>query len=172
MSKLTCLVGLLCFLGLGLVSSAPALAQQSGIVVNGQPLSMEEVVGYGIQLPAGRYWYDHMSGFWGVEGGPYAGQVLAGLPLGGPLQPNASNGDTGVFINGREIHLNEYLELLQIFGEVPPGRYWLNADLIGGLEGQPATFSLNTGGADSGGGGGGGTFEDRVGDFCAQHGGC
>ena len=52
-------------------------------------------------------------------------------------------GDTGVFFNGREIHTDELAELLQMFDEVPPGRYWLGADLVGGIEGQPASFDLN-----------------------------
>ena len=95
-----------------------------------------------IDLPPGRYWYDQASGLWGVEGGPSAGQVAAGLPLGGALQPDASMSDTAVFINGREIHGDELAELRRMFGEVPPGRYWLGADLIGGIEGQPASFDL------------------------------
>jgi hypothetical protein len=147
-----------------------ALAQQTEILVNGQPLTVEEVAYYGVDLPPGRYWYDEVSGLWGVEGGGYAGQVMAGMPLGGPLQPDASLGDTGVFFNNRELHASELAELLQIFSEVPPGRYWLGADLVGGLEGQPASFDLKTAAAPpSGETGQGGYFEDRVTDFCIQN---
>jgi hypothetical protein len=149
-----------------------APAQDSGILVNGQALTLEEIASYGVELPPGRYWYDGVSGLWGVEGGPSLNQTAAGLPLGGPLQPDASMSDTGVFINGREIHADEVAELLQMFGEVPPGRYWLGADLIGGLEGQPASFDLNAAGAAASGEPGDqgqGYFEDRVTDFCVNN---
>ncbi len=112
---------------------------------------LEEIAYYGVELPPGRYWYDGVSGLWGVEGGPSMDQTAAGLPLGGPLQPDASMSDTGVFINGREIHADEVAELLRMFGEVPPGRYWLGADLVGGLEGETASFDLNAAGAAASG---------------------
>lgn len=149
-----------------------ASAQESDILINGQPLTYEEITYYGVDLPPGRYWYDGVSGLWGIEGGPYAGQIVAGLPLGGPLQPEASMGDTGVFFNGREIHGDELAELLQMFDEAPPGRYWLGADLVGGIEGQPASFDLKAASADASGGSGGqgsGYFEDRVTDFCMNN---
>jgi hypothetical protein len=149
-----------------------ALAQQNEILVNGQPLTLEEVAYYGVDLPPGRYWYDQVSGLWGVEGGPSVSQFIAGLPLGGPLQPDASMSDTGVFINGREIHVDEVAELMRLFGEVPPGRYWLGADLVGGVEGQAASFDLGAADAAASGGSGGqgsGTFEDRVTDFCIEN---
>ena len=83
---------------------------------------------------------------------------MPGLALGGPLQANASGGSgTGVFINGREIHPQEYMYLLQQYGSVVPGRYWLNAQLIGGFEGGPAIFNLNAQANYSGGNTGGGS---------------
>jgi hypothetical protein len=156
-------------LGLG-PQGAPA--QESGIFVNGQPLTAEEIAYYGVDLPPGRYWYDGVSGLWGAEGGASVGQIMAGLPLGGPLQPDASMSTTGVFINGREIHTDEVAELLRLFGEVPPGRYWLGADLVGGLEGQPASFDLRAADAAASGGSpeqGSGYFEDEVSDFCIRN---
>jgi hypothetical protein len=150
------------------LAPATALADQPGIVVNGQPLSMQEVLDYGVDVPPGRYWYDQAAGFWGVEGGPSVGQIMPGLPLGGALRADASSGDTGVFINGREIHLLELLDLQAIFGEVPPGRYWLGADGVGGVEGGPASFTLAP--APSPADGGGGYFEDNVADFFIQNG--
>ena len=112
---------------------------------------------YGV-IPAGSYWYDPVSGFWGAQGGPSSGQIMPGLALGGPLQANASgNSGTGVFINGRQIHQQEYYYLVQQFGSVAPGRYWLNAQLIGGYEGGPATFNLNAQASNSSGGSGGGS---------------
>jgi hypothetical protein len=149
-----------------------ASAQQGEILINGQALTLEEIAYYGVDLPPGRYWYDEVSGLWGVEGSGYAGQIVAGLPLGGPLQPDASQGDTGVFFNGREIHTDELAELLQMFDEVLPGRYWLGADLVGGIEGQAASFDLSGAGAAASGESGeqdSGYFEDRVTDFCIEN---
>jgi hypothetical protein len=145
-------------------------AQQSEILINGQALTLEEIAYYGVDLPPGRYWYDQVSGLWGVEGGPSVGQIVAGLPLGGPLQPDASLSDTGVFIKGREIHSDEVAELMRLFGEVPPGRYWLGADLVGGIEGQAASFDLRAAAAPPPAETGeGGYFEDRVTDFCINN---
>ena len=154
---------------LGLAPAA-AVAEQSGIVVNGQPLSMEEVLSYGVDLPPGRYWYDQMSGFWGLEGGPSVGQVAPGLALGGALRADASGGGTGVFINGREIHIEELRALQQAFGEVPLGRYWLGADGVGGTEGGPPSFDLAPAPSQAETGGGSGVFEDDVADFFIRNG--
>jgi hypothetical protein len=149
-----------------------ASAQQGEILINGQALTLEEIANYGVDLPPGRYWYDQVSGLWGPEGGPSVDQAAAGMPLGGPLQPDASLGDTGVFFNGRELHADELAVLLQMFDEVTPGRYWLGADLVGGVEGQPASFDLNGAGNAASGESGeqeSGYFEDRVTDFCIQN---
>jgi hypothetical protein len=161
--------GLIIMLG---VMPQNALGQETEILVNGRPLTVEEVSNHGVDLPPGRYWYDQTSGLWGVEGGPSLGQVVAGAPLGGPLQPDASMGDTGVFFNGREIHIDELAELMRMFDKVPPGRYWLGADLVGGIEGQPASFDLRAANAAVSGESGGqdsGYFEDRVTDFCMNN---
>jgi hypothetical protein len=158
--------------GLILLAFTPfnVLSQDGAILVNGQALSPETVAFYGVDLPPGRYWYDQVSGLWGVEGGPSVGQVMAGVPLGGPLQPDASLSATGVFINGREIHIDEVAELMRLFGEVPPGRYWLDANLVGGVEGQPASFDLKAAAAPPPAETGeGGYFEDRVTDFCINN---
>jgi len=98
---------------------------------------------YNVRLQSGYFWYDTISGLWGIEGGPTMGQILPGLKLGGPLRTDASKSKTGVFINGREIHELELLYLQKVFGIVYPGRYWLNAQGIGGYEGGPPQFNLN-----------------------------
>jgi hypothetical protein len=77
-----------------------------------------------------------------------------------------------VFFNGREIQVDELLELMRMFGEVPPGRYWLGADLVGGIEGQPASFDLNAADAaatEGAGEEGSPYFEDRVTDLCMRN---
>jgi hypothetical protein len=102
-----------------LAACASALAQvQSGkVIVNGQALPAKAVQAleqaYRVPIAPGRYWYDAFSGAWGAEGGPIAGQMMPGLRLGGPLKANASRGNTGVFINGRELTMSEVLGLQQ-----------------------------------------------------------
>ena len=86
-------------------------------------------------IPDNYYWYNPTSGFIGLQGGPAFGQIAAGLPLGGSLQANASGGGTGVFVNGREIHMEEYLSLTYSLGTVYSGYYWLDAQGSYGYEG-------------------------------------
>ena len=127
----------------------PSEAQQ-GIFVNGERVVQEdfvrELARFGVpmtvEVPDGEYWYDRVSGLWGVQGGPALGQMPADLDLGGTLRMDASTGGTGIVINGRELHLTEALYLQQLFGYVVPGRYWLNPMGIGGIEGGPAVFNL------------------------------
>ena len=97
---------------------------------------------YRTKLVSGSFWYDSFSGLWGLKDGPALGQVLPGLDLGGALQSDASKGGTGVFINNREIHPMEKVFLKRLFGFVKLGRYWLNAQGVGGFEGGPAAFNL------------------------------
>jgi hypothetical protein len=106
------------------------------VVVNGRPLTPQELAAVGDGVPPGNYWYDSMSGLWGHAGGPTEGQVRAGLMIGGPLQADASNGDTGVFINGRQLPMIEVAWLRQL-GPVSPGRAWLTGQGVYGLEGGP-----------------------------------
>jgi hypothetical protein len=130
-----------------------AFAQQ-GVIVNGVGVPAKTVQAlekaYGVPIAPGRYWYDDFSGAWGAEGGPIVGQLLPGLKLGGPLKANASRGNTGVFINGRELTMAEVLGLQQACRTaVQRGRYWVNAAGIGGYEGGPAVFNLAACGAGS-----------------------
>lgn len=98
--------------------------------------------GYGRSIPDGLYWYDARSGLWGRHGGPAVGQIHAGLKLGGRLPPQASNGDTGVYLNGRRLPRTELHALQQLIGPVTPGRYWLDASGNAGAEGGPALVNL------------------------------
>ena len=115
------------------------------VIVNGITVPKDKITSlehtYGVPIQPGRYWYDKISGLWGVDGGPLMGQIVPDLDLGGPLKVKASNGDTGVFINGRELPMQE-VNFLQQLGPVLPGRYWLNARGIGGFEGGPPQFDL------------------------------
>lgn len=78
---------------------------------------------YAVRFTPGNYWYDRISGAYGMKGGPCTGIGLAGLNIGGELKSTASGGGTGVFINGRELHPQD-VQGFQTFMMVVPGRYW------------------------------------------------
>jgi len=115
------------------------------VVINKERLSDEKVraleVFYKTHVLDGKYWYDPVSGAWGLEGGPTKGFIRAGHKLGGALRSDASNGRTGVFVNGRELHRLDVLAL-QSFVQVVPGRYWVDSRGNGGYERGPAFFNL------------------------------
>lgn len=108
---------------------------------------------YRTRLISGNYWYDSVSGLWGVWGGPAFGQIQPGLTLGGPLPFDASGGQTNITINGRAIHVMEYQAIIATFGNAIPGRYWLDAVGNVGVEGGPLLFNIHAiGMAQSGSG--------------------
>lgn len=127
------------------------------VIINGRRLSDQDIETlartFQVQVRDGNYWYDQMNGSWGQQGGPTAGFIMAGLNLGGPLREDASNGDTGVFINGRQLHRVDVARLRQI-GPVYPGRCWMDAQGSIGLEGQPAFGNVWVAAAQVFGGGG------------------
>jgi hypothetical protein len=91
-----------------------------------------------------------------MEGGPIVGQMRPGLGLGGPLRADASRGTSRVFINGRQLTVGEktYIELA-CRTPVVPGRYFVLATGLGGIEGGPISFNLALCGPPPGQGGGG-----------------
>lgn len=118
---------------------------QSNVIINGMELSVKTLKGiennYGIHIKAGNYWYDQHCGAWGIKNGPTQGFIIAGLNVGGRLNNNASNGNTEVFVNNRELPYEDVRALQRIINVVP-GRFWLDAQGNGGYEGQRATFNL------------------------------
>jgi hypothetical protein len=148
----------------------PARAAQASadVVVNAVPLdeaTRQQIErAYGVPIKPGRYWYDAATGVWGLEGGPSAGRIAPGLRLGGALRADASGGNTGIFVNGRELHQLDVLAVSRCV-QTLPGRYWVAQNGIGGYEGGPPLFDLNVlcGSAASSGGmrcedGGGGQY--------------
>ncbi len=101
---------------------------------------------YRMQAPPGDYWYDARSGAAGRWGGPTLGFLPAGMALGGPLPANASGGGTGqltgVWVNGRELHPVDVQVLMRIYGQVIPGRWWVDGQGNAGQEGGPPLINL------------------------------
>jgi hypothetical protein len=59
----------------------------------------------------------------------------------GRSKPMPPNGNTGVFVNGRELHIMDVVALRQ-FMPVYAGRYWCDANGNGGFEGGPALWNV------------------------------
>lgn len=100
----------------------------------------------GKPVPSGDYWYDAKCGAAGIWGGPTLGFLPPDLELGAPLPPNASGGGdgktTGVFINGRELHPIDVKVLMNVYGQAPKGRWWVDGDGNAGKEGGPKLVNL------------------------------
>jgi hypothetical protein len=152
---------------------ALTLAQSDAVIVNGVVLSQETLAAlqriYPVPIKPGRYWYDDVSGAYGMEGWPIAGQISPGLHLGGPLRADASRGTSRVFINGRQLTTGEkvYIELA-CRTPVVPGRYFVNALGLGGIEGGPISFNLALCGPPPGQATGGSSTKT----FCDSNGAC
>jgi hypothetical protein len=124
-----------------LVASATDHQQETKVVINGHELTAAQIdmirTVYRYVPPPGKYWYDSRSGAWGLEGHETAGFILPGLDF-GPLPANASHGDTGVFINGREINKVEAVRIYLAFGGLYRGHWWLDGRTgYYGLDGNP-----------------------------------
>ncbi|GER30826.1 guanine nucleotide-binding protein alpha-2subunit, partial [Striga asiatica] len=79
------------------------------IFVNGERLSPAELLILRScrrppkKLKSGHYWYDKHSGFWGKQGKMPSQIISPHLIVGGALSERASEGNTDVYVNGREI---------------------------------------------------------------------
>jgi hypothetical protein len=111
------------------------------VFINGRELTREQTAEvaatYHYAPVPGRYWYDSRSGAWGLEGREAAGFLMPGHDF-GTLAEDASHGNSGVFINGREITGIEVARLQQVLGTVYQGRWWLDGRTGHfGVEGNP-----------------------------------
>lgn len=162
------------FIASGLLAAAAAMAQDGAVVVNGRAIAPEMrralERAYQVPIAPGRYWYDAVSGAWGIEGGPIAGQMMPGLKLGGPLRADASRGTSGVFVNGRQLTTVEVAGLAQACRTpVQRGRYWVNAQGVGGVEDGPPSFNLAACAPRQSGGSSTRTYCDDAGN-CSSYG--
>ncbi len=114
------------------------------VSVNGQRLTPDQVAQltqFGVQVYEGDYWYDPVCGAWGIWGGPTQGFVTPGINL-APLPAHASNGKTGVYVNGRNLTQSEHNYLMALAGgAIYPGEYWLDAQGYAGYVGGPALIN-------------------------------
>ena len=145
-------------------TTTPTNKPETKVIFNGRELTatqLEELEKrYRTKAHSGNYWYDTKSGLFGVVGQAAAGFMYPGHDL-GPLAADASKGNTGVFINGREQTAQEVLILSYLARtQVLPGRYWLDGIGNAGYEGNPTPvgnlFAAALIAQQQGGGGGGG----------------
>ena len=106
----------------------PVRPAPARIVINGRslPRSFQLALGLASVAP-GHYWYDPVSGLWGGIGFSSGGQLAPGLPLGKPA-PDASRGNTGVFVNGRELRRSERARFEAVHGYLVAGQYAVDSD--------------------------------------------
>jgi hypothetical protein len=92
--------------------------QAPTLTVNRQPVNaQQQQLLMQLGCTSGDLWYDHTSGGWGIMGGPCRGAIRANLPLPGPMPVDASNGNTKVFLNGRELHMMDCWAISMMTGE-------------------------------------------------------
>ncbi|KAJ4914225.1 Extra-large guanine nucleotide-binding protein 2 [Raphanus sativus] len=113
------------------------------IAVNGKSLDEEEL--YLLQtcpnppkkLKPGDYWYDKVAGYWGKVGEKPCQIISPHMNIGGNIKKEASNGDTEICINNREITKSE-LMMLKMVGVQCEGKphFWVNSDGTYQEEGQ------------------------------------
>ncbi|KAK9927021.1 hypothetical protein M0R45_024226 [Rubus argutus] len=85
------------------------------VFINGQPIpdhlvrKAEKLAG---PIQPGDYWYDFRAGFWGVMGQSCLGIIPPSIEeFNYPMPTNCGAGNTGVYVNGRELHQRD-LDLL------------------------------------------------------------
>jgi hypothetical protein len=120
-------------------NSIDPVKNSAEVIINNTVLSKEQIREiadrYGTEPKAGNYWYDRVSGLYGVTGYPSYGFMYPDHNF-GELSRNASSGNTGVIVNGRELPQLEWAVwsyLLNYY--IQQGSYWLDAQGNVGYEG-------------------------------------
>ncbi|KAL5727095.1 hypothetical protein ACHQM5_000327 [Ranunculus cassubicifolius] len=96
--------------------SHPSVEEDRSLVlVNGRHISekiVKKAEKHAGTIHPGRYWYDYRAGFWGVMGAPCLGIIPPFIEeFNFPMPEHCAGGNTGVYVNGRELH-NKDLDLL------------------------------------------------------------
>jgi hypothetical protein len=125
----------------GVPKASESRSPSTGVIINEREVSEQQLnllrQKYGMAPPPGSYWYDSKSGLYGYWGREAAGYIRTGHDF-GPLSERASSGNTGVFINNREINLAEAFFVQRMFGVVYLGHFWLDGNTgYLGLDGDP-----------------------------------
>jgi hypothetical protein len=115
--------------------------EPTGVFINQREVTPQQLAElkrwYGMAPPKGQYWYDGRSGLYGYWGYEAAGYIRPGHNF-GPVSARASRGDTGTFVNGREINVTEALFFQRLFGVVYRGYFWLDGATGNiGFQGNP-----------------------------------
>ena len=151
-----------------------SVLEKQKVVINGHELTENEIKEfvkiYGKIYP-GEFWYDPISGLTGRVGYGTESIIYPGHKF-GELRRDASNGNTGVAINGRELTEAEVVLLEKLLRvQRVPGEYYLDAQgnlastqfgLIGNLYKAPG------GGSNSGSN----SWSTKTGFSCGSSGGC
>jgi hypothetical protein len=100
------------------------------VVINDHVLSDSEIRAfrnyYGVEPQPGNYWYDPESGLYGRIGYGAAGFINPGHQF-GTLDPEASGGNTGTYLNGRELTYEELYYIESYYGmDLGQGDYYLD----------------------------------------------
>ncbi|PRQ17475.1 putative zinc-ribbon domain, plant protein [Rosa chinensis] len=96
-------------------SKSDQIVERTKVLINGQPIpdhlvrKAEKLAG---PIQPGDYWYDFRAGFWGVMGHSCLGIIPPSIEeFSYPMPTNCGAGNTGVYVNGRELHERD-LDLL------------------------------------------------------------
>lgn len=85
------------------------------VSINGHPISeraLKKAEKKAGPVEPGSYWYDYRAGFWGVMGRECIGIIPPFIrEFNYPMASSCASGDSGVFVNGRELHQRD-LDLL------------------------------------------------------------
>ena len=152
--------------GAGEVFADTGNGKSGNIIINevvltaSQKIELEAL--YGVAPLPGDYWYDSISGLYGVVGYQAFGFMYPGHEF-GPLPRDVSQGNTSVIVNGRELPQLEWLIWSYMLGyPIQVGSYWLDEKGNAGYEGNPQPlvnlYSAAQQNAYSGQGGSGDNF--------------